>query len=186
MRRWLARRPPVRGRTWLFALLAVVALLVMIQASGWTLVAREPLPVTTYSPTRSADPTTAQTLADATFEAGGGAFAWEVVGFPQMTSAGIHAYQYRVHRVGGEPARIWPDVALLLDARGDNVGDAALAPPAVEDDVLVIRYAFAPPRAGPYELTAALQLEVVRDLAFGYRTEEPVVLRLPLRVERAR
>lgn len=179
-----ARVRPIHPRTWLVALLVVVSILVALRVSGWAPAAPEPLPITTYVPTSADDPTTAQTLANGTFSAGGGEFAWEVVGQERIAD-GVHPFRYHIHRTGGDPASVWPSAALMLDARGDNLGEADLGQHAqLEEGKLVIRQAFQPPRAGTYDLTAVVRLEVHRDAAVGYFAEDPIELRLPFRTER--
>lgn len=175
---------PVRPRSWLAAALVVLAILLVVRVSGWTPVAREPLPVTVYAPSRAEEPGAAQTLANGTFTAGGGEYAWEVFGFPEMRGTGVHSFRYHVHRTGGEPARVWPEAALMLDARGDNLGEGSLDALAhLEQGVLVVRQGFAPPGPGVYDMTAILRLEVVRDVAVGYVVEGPLEVRLPFRTE---
>lgn len=174
----------MRPRTWLIAALLVLALVVAVRVSGWSPIARDALPVTGFAATSADDRGTAQTLAHGGFEAAGGAFAWEVFGFPELRGTGVHAFQYRVHRTGGEPARIWPEAALLLDARGDNLGEGDLeAPAGVENGVLVIRQGFAPRGPGVYDMTAVLRLHVARDVAMGYLVQDPLEISLPFRIE---
>jgi len=176
----------MRVKPWWVVALVVLALLLTLRVSGWSPSAPEPLPLTTYEPTRSEHPANAQTLANGTFDAAGGVFAWEVHGFPRMTSTGVHSFQYRVHRVGGESARIWPEAVLMLDGRGDNLGEGDLvAPPSVEQGVLVVRQGFQPRGPGVYEMTAVLRLDVARDVAVGYLWQDPVEVRLPFRTESA-
>ncbi|HVM44918.1 MAG TPA: hypothetical protein VM582_03190 [Candidatus Thermoplasmatota archaeon] len=175
----------MRPRNAILAALCVLALVLAVRWSGWTPVAREPLPASEYAPTTSDDPRDAQTLAHETFEAGGGRFAWEVVGAAQMGS-GLHALRYQIQRLGGDEARVWPTAALLLDARGYHVGEAPLGGgPHREGDALVLSVGYQPPAPGTRELTAVLELEVVREAPIGYVKERPVERHLTFRVEAA-
>lgn len=182
----MARRP-IRGRTVALWILLIVLAATLVRASGWTPVAREPLPVTMYAPSLDSDPTTAQTLANGTFEAGGGLFAWEVFGYRHMVGGGVQPFRYHLHRIGGEPTRVWPNAAQMLDARGDNLGETPPgAAPGVEVGVLVVRQGFQPRVAGTYQLTATLQLDVVRGVALGYVNEGTTEVRLPFETRSVR
>lgn len=172
-------RAPLRGRTVTFALLALVLAALLVRASGWTPVAPELLPVTTYAARHADDARVAQTLANGTFEAARGHFAWEVFGFREMTGTGIHSFRYHIHRLGDEPVRVWPIAARMLDARGENLGEAPVgAPPAIEEGLLVVRQGFQPRGTGTYELTAIVTLDVLREVPLGYAREDPVEVRL--------
>lgn len=172
-------RAPIRGRTIALTILAIVLAAVLVRASGWTPIARDPLPVTEYAPHTDPEPSAAQTLAHGTFEAGGGEFAWEVFGYPEMMGSGVQPFRYHVQRIGGEPARVWPMAARMLDARGDNLGETPLGDaPSVEGGVIVVRQGFQPRVTGAYQLTAEIHLEVVRVATIGFVKEDALDLRL--------
>lgn len=159
-------------------------LLAGVRVSGWSPASPDALPVTSYAPRTEADRSSAQTLAHGTFEADGGAFAWEVFGFPELTSGGLHSFQYRIHRTGGSPTYVWPTASLMLAAGSGNLGETPLNEDAtIEEGVLVIRQGYQPRGPGAEEFTALVRLRVVRDLAVGSLTLDPLEVRLPFRVE---
>lgn len=171
--------PSLRARA--VALVLVAILLVsgaaLVRASAWTPVAPAALPVAAWSPTVVGQPNERQTLDNLTFEAAGGAFVAELLGFRRLTSGALHAFDARIVRVGGEPVSIEVSRASL---DGNPMLRATQRAEDIEIDL-----EFFPAAPTTYSIAAEIDLRAWRPVAWGY-VEEPVPrVRLTAQIERA-